>query len=303
MGIGSSAKVYKGLRRAIGVPQCFETNAQIHLVLPSSKSTASWFVVAISHVVVAMRRLSSFALVSGVVLAVCNCFQQHGPVGGAEGFSGSSEDVLQNCLAFFVALAYVDIHTDKQSLKEAAMKAYGLNKDKGDKVASSIKSAISFYKYKVKCAGSGKFLPAYVASLRDAIAKGPAQENASSSSYQTPDAKRTSKTGLWSEPGNSCASSSHPSKKARTENLSLTPFQQAQKTLMEFLVLLSKPNLKSKCFKFLTLKARRRCAALKRLAALCKLLRHCEGTPCSRRSWCSIGIILLSAWPDFKMDE
>ena len=115
-----------------------------------------------------MRRRSTTILVSGPAQALLECFKTHGPK-AMDSLIGIAEVVLQTCLSFFLALLGIASSFVVDELEQALASCYGLPAGSCKLAANSIKGALAWLKYKVRCASSGKCMPIWLKQLKDLL--------------------------------------------------------------------------------------------------------------------------------------
>ena len=106
---------------------------------------------------------------------------------------GTAENVLKNCLAFFLALLQISSSFTVEVLDAALASCYKLSAQSCKVAANSIKGALAWLKYKARCASSGEFMEPWLKQLKDALHKA---DETSEQLKDTPRRRLTKKTSL-----------------------------------------------------------------------------------------------------------
>lgn len=152
-----------------------------------------------------MRRRSSTILVSGPAQALLECFKTYGPQ-AIDGLIGTAEHVLQTCLSFFLAIINIATSFVVEELEQALASCYGVPAASCKLAANSIKAAMAWLRYKVRCASTGKCMPPWLKQLKDCL---DSRLSSPSTAIRTPSKRLRRKTSL-EEPRPSSASAETP---------------------------------------------------------------------------------------------
>ena len=151
-----------------------------------------------------MKRHSSIVLIAGKPAAIAECLKSYGP-SSMSVLIGLPEIILQAALGFFVALLQITTTFVLDELEQALSVCYKLPASSCKLAANSIKAAVAWVKYKVRCSGSGKFMAPWLKQLKDSCFA------AESPSAGKPERRLRRKTSLTEDtPSSSSGSADNP---------------------------------------------------------------------------------------------